>query len=44
VIPWTIGWVDHEAKAQLSLDEQVRREELVSPEKPRFRFVYRPLP
>ena len=44
VISETISQVDHEARAQLFLDEQVRGEDLVSTQKPRFRFVYRPLP
>ena len=44
VVSETVSQVEHEARAQLLLDEQVRGEDLVSPQKPRFRFVFRPLP
>ena len=44
VVSETVSQVEHEARAQLLLDEQLRGEDLVSPQRPRFRFVFRPLP
>jgi len=44
VVSETVNHLEHEARAQLFIDEQVRGEDLVSPQKPRFRFVFRPLP
>ena len=44
VVSETLGEVDREGRVQLFVDEQVRGEDLVSPQRPRFRFVYRPLP
>jgi hypothetical protein len=44
VVSEAVSQVEHDARVQLFLDEQVRGEDLISPQKPRFRFVYRPLP
>jgi hypothetical protein len=44
VVSETVSQMEHEAMAQLLLDGQLRGEDLVSPQKPRFRFVFRPLP
>ncbi len=44
VISETVGQVDYEETVELVLDEEMRGENLVSPQRPRFRFVYRPCP
>jgi len=44
VVSETVTQVEHDARAQLFLDEQARGEDLVSAQKPRFRLLYMPLP